>query len=89
MALGSTARGVVWLLVRESAKLTLVGVAIGLLLALLVASAVTQLVYLPSPYDPGVFIAAVALLGLSALAATWLPARRAARIDPYRALRTD
>jgi len=89
MALGATSRSVVWLLIYESMLLTGLGVAIGLVLATLVAAAVAQLIYQPSPYDPAVFAGAVALLSLAALAATWIPARRAARIEPFAALRTD
>jgi len=89
MALGATSRSVVWLLIRESMLLTGLGVAIGLVLATLVAAAVAQLIYQSSPYDPAVFAGAVAILSLAALAATWIPARRAARIEPFAALRTD
>jgi predicted permease len=89
VALGATSRGVVWLLVRESMRLTALGVAIGLVLAVGVATAVSQLIYQPSPYEPGVFAGAVAVLTLASLGATWLAARRAARIEPFTALRTD
>jgi len=89
IALGATSRSVAWLLVRESMRLTALGVAIGLVLAAGVAAAVSRLLYQSSPYQPAVFAGAVLVLGVAALAATWLPARRAARIEPFAALRTD
>ena len=69
--------------------LSAVGVALGLPLAALLGVAVSRLLYDVKPLDPVVFIAAPLSLALAALVATWLPARRATRVTPLTALRTD
>jgi predicted permease len=89
MALGASRRDVLWLMVRDSLILTGVGVVIGLGLAALVATAVAGLVFRASPFDPVVFAGAVALILVTAAVAAYLPARRATRIEPFSALRTE
>jgi ABC-type antimicrobial peptide transport system permease subunit len=66
-----------------------VGIAVGLGLAALVALAVARLVYQPSPFDPVVFLLGPIVLAAAALAATWIPARRAMRVQPVVALRAE
>ena len=89
MALGASRRAVLWLMLRDSLVLTGVGVALGLGLAALVALAVAGIVYRSSPFDPVVFGLAVALIVAAALGATFFPARRATRVEPFVALRVE
>jgi predicted permease len=89
IALGATARNVVQLVVTEAARLTLLGAAIGFAGAYVSAPLLRRLLFGVAPTDWVAF--AVALVGLIAVtaAATWMPARRAARMDPLRALRSE
>jgi predicted permease len=89
IALGATARDVVRLIVREGARTTLIGVAIGLLLAAGTARLVSGMLYRVSPFDPAVLAIAVAALSAAAMLACFVPARRATRIAPLDALRTE
>jgi ABC-type antimicrobial peptide transport system permease subunit len=89
IALGATARDVVRLIVREGARTTLIGVAIGLLLAAGTARLVSGMLYRVSPFDPAVLAIAVAALSAVAMLACFVPARRATRIAPLDALRTE
>ena len=89
IALGAAPRDVLWMVLRDSLVLTDFGIAIGLGLAVLVAMAVAGMVHQASPYDPSVFAGAVLLLGVAALAATYVPARRATRVQPSTALRVN
>jgi ABC-type antimicrobial peptide transport system permease subunit len=65
------------------------GVAIGVCAALLLTRAMQTLLYGVSPFDPATFAAVAGLLGAVALVACWVPARRAARVDPMTALRHE
>ena len=78
-----------WLVLREGLTLTIAGLGVGLLLAWGVARAVSGLLYEVSALDPLVFAVAPAVLAASAMAASYLPARRATRVLPLTALRTD
>ena len=89
MALGATSSNVLWLVVRESLTLTVAGIALGLLLAWGVAVALSGMLYQVSAMDPLVFATAPIVLALSALAASYLPARRATRVTPVSALRAE
>jgi putative ABC transport system permease protein len=87
MALGA-AQGVVWAMVlRQAARLALTGIAIGIAGALSLTHVLRTLLYSTSPTDPLTFAAVVALLLAIALAAAFVPARRATRIPPIEALR--
>jgi predicted permease len=89
MALGAKGRDVAMLLVRETGVLLTIGAVCGIGLALAGARAAAALLFGVEPYDPVTLTASVALLlGIAALA-TFAPARRAAHIDPVRALRLD
>ena len=82
MALGATPGSVLKLIVREGMKVVLVGVAVGLAGGLALGRTVSSLVFGVTVKDPATFAAvAVALIGV-ALAASAIPARRAARVDP-------
>jgi hypothetical protein len=89
MALGATSSNVLWLVVSESLTLTMTGIAIGLLLAWGVGVAVSGLLYQVGAIDPLVFGSAPIVLALAALAASYLPARRATRVTPVSALRSE
>jgi predicted permease len=89
IALGATRSDVMRLVLRESFTLTLVGLALGLLVAFGVARAVSGLLYDVSAVDPLVFVVSPIVLATAALAASYLPARRASRIAPLTALRTE
>jgi predicted permease len=87
MALGASPRNVLGLVLGQSAKLTLTGLAIGLTLGGLFARALAGLLFGVTPADTTTFVVVPVILGLVAALATWLPARRAASVDPLVALR--
>jgi len=88
-ALGANRGRVQRLVVGEGALLLAIGVIVGLAGALAGARVLRALLFDLSPSDPTTYIAAVAVLSAIALAASWLPARRASRVDPLVALRAD
>ncbi len=89
LALGAPRSAVVWLVSSQALRMALAGVAIGLLGTVFAARSLASLLYGVSPLDPLTLgSASIALLAV-ALAACALPARRAAAIDPIRALRTE
>lgn len=87
MAMGADVAGVTRMVARQTLTLILPGIAIGLTAALLLHDLVRTLVYEISTLDPVSFVVAPAAFLATALVACWLPARRAARIDPLSALR--
>jgi putative ABC transport system permease protein len=87
IALGADAGGVVRLVLRRVAWLVAVGVVAGAALSLWAGKYVQTLLYGLEPRDPVAFAAAAVTLSLVAIAAAWIPARRASRIDPMIALR--
>jgi predicted permease len=89
MALGAKPGDVLGMVLREGAMLAGVGVALGLPLAALLGFALSSLLYDVKPLDPIVFTAAPLSLALAALVATWFPARRATRVTPLTALRSE
>ena len=89
MALGARGRDVSALLVRRGARLTALGLALGLGGALLATRVLEDFVYGVTPTDPATLAAVTATLGGLGLLAAWLPARRAARQDPARTLRSE
>ena len=82
LALGAETRQVVNLIVAQGAKLALAGLAIGLLAAFAASRLLSGLLFEVSPTDPATFVVVVVALGLVALAACYVPARRAASVDP-------
>ena len=89
LALGATPRGIVRHLMTSGARLGAVGLVVGLIGAFAVARAMGGLLFGLSPGDPITFVAVPIVLALVVAAATWLPARRAARLEPMNALRSD
>ncbi|MBA3886960.1 MAG: ABC transporter permease [Acidobacteria bacterium] len=90
MALGAQGRTVLTLVVRQAMLLALSGVAIGLVCAFFLSrTLVTTLLFSTNPQDPMTFVSVAALLTFVALAASYIPARRATRVDPIVALRGD
>lgn len=89
LALGAHAADVVRLIVRDGLGVVLAGVAIGSVVALVAGRWLAPLLYQTSPRDPVVFAGVAAALVTVAIAASWIPARRASRVDPAVALRAD
>jgi putative ABC transport system permease protein len=87
MAVGASPRSVIRLIAGETAKLTLAGVIGGVVLGILFGRALAGLLFGVTPSDPTTFVGVVVLLALVAALASYLPARRAVRVDPIVALR--
>ena len=89
VALGADSRQVTGLVLGQGALMATVGVLIGLAGSVVAVRAVRSLVYNMSVYDPWTFATGAALLVLVSLAASYVPARRASRVDPVIALRAE
>ncbi len=89
VALGARHGEVIRLVVRDALRLVAIGLGVGVALALPLAVLVRQFLYGLSPVDPAAFGGAVAVFGAVAVLASWLPARRAAAVDPVVALRAE
>ena len=89
VALGAQARDVIRLIVREGLAIVIPGVALGMLIALVAGRWLAPLLFNVSPKDPTVVSVVLATLIAVAVAASWIPATRAARVDPNEALRAD
>jgi len=89
MALGADAAGVARLLASRGLRLVLVGGLIGVVASLLAARLLASLLFGVGTFDPVALAGAPLVLGLAAWLAAYLPARRASRLDPLAALRTD
>ena len=76
---------VIW----KTLRLALIGIAVGFLASLVLARLIASLLFQTAPTDPPTFVGMVTLLGAVALLAGYLPARRASKIDPMVALRTN
>ena len=88
-AVGASPGRLVRLVLRSALAVTGAGLATGLLAAAATGRGLASLLYGVGPYDPATFAAAFAAVVLAALAATAIPARRAARLDPMIALRAE
>lgn len=88
MALGAGVGDVERLIVRQGASMIVAGLALGAGAAILLGRVLSSRIEYVGGLDFGVLTAAAALLAVAALLASWLPAKRAARIDPMQALRT-
>lgn len=89
IAMGARPRDVVWMVVRGAVGLAAAGVAIGLLASLLFSQALTSLLFEVTPFDAATLAGVSLLLLALAAAAALSPARRASRVDPLVALRTE
>jgi predicted permease len=89
MALGADPRSVLRLVVGQGMGVALAGAGVGLVAALLLTRMMAGLLYGVRPSDPATYTAVAAALLAVAFAASWIPARRAARIDPMKALRAE
>ncbi|MFZ0418483.1 MAG: ABC transporter permease [Candidatus Sulfotelmatobacter sp.] len=89
IALGSQRSGILGLVFASAAKLATAGCALGLLGAAAASHVLKSLLFAVSPFDPFVLALAAVLVLILALVASLLPARRAASIDPMKALRAD
>jgi predicted permease len=89
MALGAQAGAVLRMIMREGSIMLFSGITIGLLLAIATAKILSGLLYGVRALDPIAFTVAPLVLTIAALFATWLPARRATRVDPVQALRAE
>jgi len=89
MVLGARRGQVLWMVLKDSLLLAAIGVAMGIPFAILVGRALASSLYGVKPLDAASYVLAVAGVACVALAASALPARRAARVEPMRALRTE
>jgi ABC-type antimicrobial peptide transport system permease subunit len=89
MALGADSGDVSKMILGEAGSLLAIGLAVGTALALAASTAASTLLFGLTPHDPTTLAAAVAALAIAAVGASYLPARRAARLDPMLALREE
>jgi putative ABC transport system permease protein len=89
MALGAAPAAVLRLIMGEGAIMLLSGIALGFVLAAATGKILSGILYEVGALDPIAFTAAPLLLAIAALVATWLPARRAAALNPVEALRYE
>jgi putative ABC transport system permease protein len=86
MALGAGAKEVLGLVMSHGLRLTAAGVVIGTIAAVILTRLMGNLLYEVSPHDPLAFALALVVITIASLAACFVPAWRATRIDPVRAL---
>jgi ABC-type antimicrobial peptide transport system permease subunit len=89
IALGATHRQVVGDIVQESAWPVAIGIAMGLAGAAVATRAIMSVLFEIQPSDPPTYVATALAVSLTSLIAAWIPARRAARVDPVTALRAE
>jgi len=89
IALGASSRAVSQLVLADGVRLAVAGLAAGALIAAAATRALSSLLYGVEPTDPLTFVAIALLVSAITLAASWLPARRAVRLDPVDALRAE
>ena len=89
LAVGAKRAEVLWLVIRDVLKMTAIGIAIGLVGAFFVSHILQSQLHGVSANDPMTFSITAIILGVVAVLAAWLPARRAANIDPISALRAE
>ncbi|HEV8184087.1 MAG TPA: FtsX-like permease family protein, partial [Candidatus Angelobacter sp.] len=89
IALGATPSQVLRMVINHGLKLALIGISVGVLVALAATRALAAQLYQVTPYDPPTFIGVALLFALVAFAACYLPAWRGTRVDPLVALRYE
>jgi len=89
LALGATRRNVLTLVIGQSMRIVLLGIALGTFASFALAHLMQKTVFGISPFDPLTFVLVILLLSGSALLACWLPARRATKVNPIEALRAE
>jgi ABC-type antimicrobial peptide transport system permease subunit len=89
MALGAAPRSVQRMFVHRGMVLSAAGIAVGAVAAALLTRLMSSLLFGVEPFDPVTFAAAAAFLGVAAILASYVPARRAATIDPMETLRAE
>jgi putative ABC transport system permease protein len=89
LALGATPAAITWLVLRQAVGIVAIGLTAGSVAALASARTLSSLLFGVAPWDPAVLAAAAAVLGLVSVAASCLPARRAARVDPVAVLSSE
>jgi len=89
MALGASASNLVQIVLRHGIRLAGLGIVLGTVLAFSTSRILSTLLYQVSPRDPLTYLGVVGLLGLVVVAASWLPARRAGKVDPLVAMRAE
>jgi ABC-type antimicrobial peptide transport system permease subunit len=89
MALGASARAIQWLVLRQSLAMIIAGIGIGVTGALAAVRLLRHTVEGIQPVEPLTFVVTLFVLIMAGLAASFLPARRASRVDPMTALRQD
>ena len=89
MALGATAQNVVWMMLRRGFQIVAVGLLIGLVGAAAMTQLLTAMLFEVKPSDGVTYASVVALLGVMSTLAIYLPARRSSKIEPLIALRAD
>jgi ABC-type antimicrobial peptide transport system permease subunit len=89
VALGASSKDVVRMILRQGARTTAIGIALGMVFSIIVARTIAGVLYHVIPTDPAVFAGTALILGVVALLAVYLPARQASKIDPMTALRAE
>jgi len=89
MALGATQSSVQFDVIWRTLRLALIGIGVGIIASLVLARLIASLLFQTAPSDLLTFVGMVALLGVVALLAGYLPALKASKIDPMVALRTN
>jgi ABC-type antimicrobial peptide transport system permease subunit len=89
MALGASREATALLILRDTARMAAAGLAIGVVLSLAATRLETTVLFGVRPLDASSIAAALCVLSLAAAAAAWMPARRAASIEPMQALRSE